>query len=126
MSFVVQILYMPILLMTKLSILLFYRRLSPNAQYMRIVKIVIGVSIAFGIAVTLGDIFQCAPVAFVYDTSIPGGKCIYQMAFFKSTAIINIVNDFIVFVLPLPTLWRLKLPMAQKLALGFILGLGAL
>lgn len=126
MSFVVQILYMPILLMTKLSILLFYRRLSPNAQYIRIVKIVIGLSIAFGIAVTLGDIFQCRPVAFVYDTSIPGGKCIDQMGFFKSTAVINIVNDFIVFALPLPTLWRLKMPMAQKLALGFILGLGAL
>ncbi|KAL7274197.1 hypothetical protein RUND412_002912 [Rhizina undulata] len=122
-SFVVQILYMPILLTTKISILLFYFRLSPNKTYHRNVWILMGISVAFGIAVTFGDIFQCTPVESFYNYNV-AGKCIDQMAFFKSTAIINIVNDFAVFVLPLPTLWGLKLPVGQKAALGFILSLG--
>lgn len=126
MSFVVQILYMPILLTTKISILLFYFRLSPNPLYKKVVKIVLCFSVAFGIAVTGADIFQCTPVAFMFDSTILGGKCINQMLFFKSTAIINIINDFVVFVLPLPTLWKLKLPNVQKVALCFILSLGVL
>lgn len=126
MSFVVQILYMPILMTTKISILLFYFRLSPNALYRKIVKAVLGISVTFGFSVTVACIFQCTPVAFVYDSTIVGGKCINQMLFFKSTAIINIINDFCVFILPLPTLFKLKLPTAQKVALCLILSLGAL
>jgi hypothetical protein len=57
---------------------------------------------------------------------IPGaiGKCININAFYLANAALTITTDFITYALPMPTLWSLKMPSQQKIALMGILGLG--
>jgi hypothetical protein len=75
-------------------------------------------------AVLLVDIFQCQPIAYVYDMSIPGGKCINQGAFYVSTAALNIFTDIMVLSIPILITARLQMPLRRKIAVCVILCLG--
>ena len=52
--------------------------------------------------------------------------CIDQIKFELAAAMLNIVIDFVIIVLPLPTIWSLQLPRRQKLALSGVFMLGML
>ncbi|KAJ5510287.1 hypothetical protein N7453_002390 [Penicillium expansum] len=112
-----QLLYNPALTVVKLSILFFLRRLDSRS---RVVKYLIWSSFAMVISlfitVLLVDIFQCNPVAYVYDTTIPGGKCINQGAFYVSTAALNLFTDIMVLSIPIIITARLQMPLRRKIA----------
>lgn len=74
--------------------------------------------------VLLVDIFQCNPVAYVYDRTIPGGKCINQGAFYVSTAALNLFTDIMVLSIPVIITARLQMPLRRKIAVCIILCLG--
>ena len=124
-NFANQILYNPALTVIKLSILLFLRRLDSRS---RVVKYLIwssfAVVISLFITVLLVDIFQCHPVAYVYDTTIPGGRCINQGAFYVSTAALNLFTDIMVLSIPVIITARLQMPLRRKIAVCIILCLG--
>ncbi|KAJ5248351.1 hypothetical protein N7497_008412 [Penicillium chrysogenum] len=124
-NFANQLLYNPALTVVKLSILVFLRRLDSRS---RVVKYLIlssyVVVISLFIAVLFVDIFQCHPVQYVYDTTIPGGKCINQGAFFVSTAALNLFTDIMVLAIPIIITARLQMPLRRKVAVCIILCLG--
>ncbi|KAJ5306330.1 hypothetical protein PENANT_c017G02184 [Penicillium antarcticum] len=124
-NFANQLIYNPALTLVKVSILLFLRRLDPRS---RLVKYLIWISMAVVVglfaAVLLVDIFQCHPVAYVYDQTIPGGKCINQGAFYVSTAALNLSTDLMVLSIPIIITWRLQMPIRRKIAVCIILCLG--
>lgn len=71
------------------------------------------------------QIFACIPVQASWDQSISGNcQTIAHTRIMNSVS--NIVTDFIILLLPLPVIWRLKLPRNQKLALTGVFGLGFL
>ncbi|CAG7954713.1 unnamed protein product [Penicillium salamii] len=125
-NFANQIIYNPALSIVKVSMLLFLHRLNSQS---RVVRYLIWASLATVItlclAVLLVDIFQCTPVAYVYDMSIPGGKCIDQGAFYVSTAALNLTTDIMVLSIPIIITARLQMPMRRKIAVCVILCLGA-
>lgn len=109
----------------KVSILMFLRRLESrslvvNSLIWSSMTIVVGLFVA----VLLVDIFQCHPVAYVYDMSIPGGKCIDQGAFYVSTAALNLFTDLMVLSIPIIITWGLQMPIRRKIAVCIILCLG--
>ena len=59
----------------------------------------------------------CSPIAYNWDTTIPGGHCIDRDALFLAVGIIDVIGDFLLFLLPLPTVWKLQVPRASKLGL---------
>ncbi|KAI5798913.1 hypothetical protein EDC01DRAFT_22741 [Geopyxis carbonaria] len=122
-SFATQVLYMPIVQLVKISILTFYLRLTPLRPFRLAVFTVMGVCIAFGFAVTMTDLFQCSPIRKGWFSTLPG-KCIDQVLFFRSTAIINIILDFTLFLLPLPVMWSLQMRLRQRLALCGVFSVG--
>jgi hypothetical protein len=65
------------------------------------------------------------PLAGFWDVTIPH-HCIDQIRFELVAAMMNIVVDFVIMVLPLPTIWSLQLPKRQKLALSGVYMLGTL
>lgn len=83
-----------------------------------------GLVIGLFLAVLFVDIFQCTPIAYVYDTSIPGGKCIDQGGFYVSTAALNLFTDIMVLSIPIIITWSLQMPLRRKLAVCVILCLG--
>ena len=62
-------------------------------------------------------IFQCKPVAFAWDKTINGGKCINTLAYFRYATIPNIITDAAMLISPLPTIWKLQTSNAQKIGL---------
>jgi hypothetical protein len=124
-NFVNQIVYNPSLTIVKLSILVFLRRLESQS---RVVNGLIWGAMAFVIGLFVAtlfvDIFQCTPVAYVYDFTIAGGKCIDQGGFYVSTAALNLFTDLVVLSIPIIITWNLQMPMRRKIAVCIILCLG--
>lgn len=121
-----QLLYHPILALTKVSILLLYHRLSVSASFRIWVKALIAFNIALTVSIFVADLLQCTPLAFVWDKTIPGGKCMNQQAFFVGSAVLNIISDCAVLVLPIPMVWGMQTNTRKKIALIFLFSLGIL
>ncbi|KAL1962677.1 hypothetical protein VTN77DRAFT_9311 [Rasamsonia byssochlamydoides] len=120
-----QLLYNPILSLVKISVLIFLLRLDSRS---RLVHHLIWGTLWFTallcIAILLADLFQCHPVAFVYDKTIPGGTCINQGAFYVSTAVMTIFTDLLVLSIPILITYSLQMPIRRKIAVVCILSLG--
>ncbi|KAL7275791.1 hypothetical protein RUND412_001244 [Rhizina undulata] len=122
-NFANQLLYYPILSLTKISTLIFYRRISSNKTFRIWIYILLACNAGLTISITLADLFQCTPLPYVYDKTIRG-RCINNGAFFVSTAAINILTDFAVVILPMPMLWGVQIHVKQKIALMGLFSLG--
>jgi hypothetical protein len=109
----------------KLSLLAFYLRLSPNKTFRITVYTMMAVSICFGVGSVLSAGLQCIPTAMLWDINVKG-KCLDINLFYFANAALNIVTDTIIYCLPIPTLWKLQLPVVQRIGLCVVLGLGGL
>ncbi|KAI5276540.1 hypothetical protein E4T47_00745 [Aureobasidium subglaciale] len=116
--------YQASLTLTKISILLQYRRVFVGPGIQRIILGLIGVIVVYGLWSVFSTAFMCSPVAYFWDHSI-GGHCLSRMGVWFSNAALNIITDVIICFLPIPVLNKLQLPRKQKYALMavFLLGL---
>ncbi|KAL2000397.1 hypothetical protein VTN02DRAFT_3177 [Thermoascus thermophilus] len=108
-----------------LSILLFYQRLFPVApmklacRYLQIFLIV------WHVTFQTTAIFQCTPIRYFWDRSLPGGRCINIIAFYIALAATNCATDVILLFLPIPMVWNLRVRRSKKVALSGVFMLGA-
>ncbi|PKY01835.1 pth11-like integral membrane protein [Aspergillus campestris IBT 28561] len=112
---------------TKVSILCFYIRIfTPLDRYSRY-------AIAFGffltisypiiIWITMGNC--CRPLSFYWNQFIgEKGTCIDVNTFFLALAIINMINDFIVLLIPIPRIMKLQMTRRKKVAISAIMAVG--
>lgn len=116
----------------KLSILALYWGLSRATPRFRQLVVVLAVLItAMGIALTLAMLLHCIPIhrAWSIDPTIewgPDSKCVNYQALLYAQAILNLVTDLVVYVLPMKLLWSLKLPVMRRIGLCMLFGLGAM
>lgn len=105
--------------LSKLAILLLYLRVfTTQLRGFTIVLILVGlVVIGTGVANTFAVIFQCSPVPYAWDKTIEDGKCLNDLAFARFMAIPNVVDGFVMLVMPIPLVWQLDLAIQQKVAL---------
>jgi hypothetical protein len=82
-----------------------------------------GICTIFGISATFLAVLQCRPVAKAWNHTIEG-TCLNQARLYQAGAVINLVSDFVVIAIPLPTLWMLHMPPRQKMAVSLILSVG--
>ncbi|KAI4252331.1 MAG: hypothetical protein LQ352_004359 [Teloschistes flavicans] len=112
----------------KLSILLFYRRLFPTqntSRTWRICHLLLCIlSVVLGIVSTFGAAFQCTPVKFLWDFTVPGGHCINFSAFARFTGVMNVVTDVLILSLPIPIVWSLHLERSKKIGVCALFLLG--
>jgi vacuolar-type H+-ATPase subunit I/STV1 len=109
----------------KLSLLAFYLRLSPNHTFRILTYILIFISASFGISSVFAAGLQCIPMSMLWDSTQPG-HCINVNAFYFANAGIHILTEVLIYILPMHTLWKLHLPLRQKLGLCGLMGLGAM
>jgi hypothetical protein len=117
------------LTLIKLSVLLFFRRIFRVRAFILVNNIVIGLTIAWGISYTFALAFQCVPVSTLWDkfeSEYINYQCVEVLPFYLSFAYSDLILDIIIFVLPIPHLWNLKLPQRQKIGVAFIFFLGYL
>ncbi|KAI1389371.1 uncharacterized protein F4822DRAFT_198577 [Hypoxylon trugodes] len=107
----------------KVGILLFYWRVFHTKSF-RISAIGVG---CFSLMIFISNFFsfalQCTPVASFWEGKIE--DCIDQNTFYSASAIINVIGDVAVLVLPLPVVWKLNTSRSKKWSLSFLFLLGA-
>jgi hypothetical protein len=108
----------------KLSLLTFYLRLAPNDTFLALTYILIFVCTCFGVGSILAAALQCIPVSMLWDPN-QAGHCIDVNSFYFANAGIHILTELFIYILPIPTLWRLHLPLRQKLGLCGLMSIGA-
>lgn len=80
----------------------------------------------FLLTAVIGGATVCHPLQYEWDKSIPGGYCGDLLAIVKSTGALNLVTDVLALTIALPQLYRLQIPLNNKLillatfAVGFV------
>lgn len=112
----------------KISILLLYRSLFPTPGINLATKIIIGLSIAWGIETALVGTFSCTPVSAFWDLGIKkeDKKCIDTTTFFIANSTFHIVLDIAILVIPMRKVWPLKMTVQKKIVVSFMFLLGGL
>ncbi|KAF4838616.1 Satratoxin biosynthesis SC1 cluster protein 4 [Colletotrichum tropicale] len=113
---------------TKISILLFYQRVFISRVPSFRLSLITGyfLSIAYPIVIwgTMGN--ACKPLHFYWDQFIGAqGTCIDLNTFYLALGIINMINDIIVLLLPIPQILKLQMSGRKKLAVCSIMLLGS-
>ncbi|KAK0619684.1 hypothetical protein B0T14DRAFT_554855 [Immersiella caudata] len=109
--------------LTKVSILLQYKRLFSNPIMQRITLWGLCFLVAWAVALAFLLTLICQPVAAFWDPSI-GGKCLEASTIWYIMAGVNIASDFAILVLPMPVIKSLQLPKRQKIMLIAVFCLG--
>lgn len=124
-NFAVQVLYNPILALVKTSVLIFLLRLGGQKPGVRYAIHALNIfNIALMIAIFLVVMFQCSPVAFNWDPTIEGGRCIKQGTFYLVTAALTIFTDVLVLGIPIWIFADLQMKLKMKIALICVFLLG--
>jgi hypothetical protein len=122
---VLEVVWCTSIFFSKISILILYCRVFPVNIIVWSCRITAALVTAFTISTTLMAFFMCTPVAFNWDQSIPGGHCDPgQIKSYMATGVINLVNDVAILLIPAYHLYKLQLPLLNRLALLGIFGVG--
>ncbi|KAI4089843.1 MAG: hypothetical protein LQ344_005102 [Seirophora lacunosa] len=117
--------FVPAVGLAKVAILLFYLRLNPDRQFRRSVYVVLALTLSYVLALGLAILLQCNPPAKFWTPSIEG-KCLDGTKLYLANAILNVIFDFMVLLVPIPMLLRLKVPTRQKVVIGALFSLGSI
>ncbi|KAJ5164412.1 uncharacterized protein N7500_006242 [Penicillium coprophilum] len=107
----------------KLALLFLYRRIFEHSSFLRIVNGMIVLVSVWAIIMTFLAIFNCNPISAFWTTE---GTCFDFKQFAVGYAIVNIITDFVIWLMPIPKVWNIQLPKSQKIALSLIFALGLL
>ena len=122
---------------TKISILLFYRRLAAGCVSRRFIFAVYAaisfVVLYFLIWFTM-LFYQCRPLNsywkqvdyFWYDANKDNFICTDEGAVLVASAVVSAIQDFIACGMPMVLFWKLHIPRKQKIALAAIFAVGIL
>ncbi|KAJ8116400.1 hypothetical protein OPT61_g2171 [Boeremia exigua] len=114
-------------MLTKLSLGLFYLRISPFKISFRIaVYTVLCISVCNNLINAFGVLWVCQPIGKYWDYSITTGKCINLNHFFLASASINAGTDLALLILPIFILYKLQLPLRRKIGVALILMTGSI
>ncbi|KAJ5090881.1 hypothetical protein N7532_009565 [Penicillium argentinense] len=105
----------------KLSLLFLYRRIFEHSRFLLLVYGMMGLIMVWAIIMTFLSIFNCRPISAFWTME---GTCFNFRQFAVGYAIVNIITDFAVWLMPIPSVWKIQLPRAQKFALSLIFALG--
>ena len=126
--YIIDLLWVTLVTLIKLSILHFYLRVFYSPVFRRAVLVVMGLCVAFWFGAFFGTaIFYIPPRAlWAAPDSAPEAHCGNSQAMYSACASSDLGLDVIVISLPMPILWRLQLPIVKKIALTFVFGVGFL
>jgi hypothetical protein len=125
-SFASQIAFALSITAAKLSILFLYHRVFRTHRF-KIIGIVLGLFlVGWGVAFPLTVVFNCTPISYFWDKSVPGGRCIDAETMSYVLATISTCTDVVVWALPIPWLWGLQMSVAKRLGIIATFALGGL
>lgn len=108
----------------KLSLLSFYLRLSPDQTFRIMTYTLFGICAIAGLACAITVPLQCVPLSRLWGATTRG-YCIQLRSFYFANTAIHMVTELMTYLLPIPTLWSLRLPIRQRIGLCFLMSIGA-
>lgn len=123
-----ELLYLSAITFTKLSLLLFFRRIFPDNGFRKATLWAGAFIITSNISLFMALAFQCLPVHGVWTNwmyKTPPVQCINVFAAVYIAAGMSITHDIMILCMPIPTLWRLNLGLRKKLNLMVMFGVGS-
>lgn len=111
--------------MVKLSILFFYLRVFINRKLRLAVKICMGFTLVWSVGNIMQVFLICRPFRSSWDITVKG-TCGNRQGSFIAIGAFNVVTDWIILTLPIPTVWKLQMPRSGKIALTFVFTIGLL
>lgn len=130
-----EAIYMVSTATTKISILLFYRRLAAGSvtkNFIYCVHAAIAFVVAYFVVFWINLFIGCRPLAAYWSQIDPFWEaqneyqCIDEARNLLAASGISVLQDFIACGLPTILLWKVQFPRRQKIALGIIFGVGFL
>ncbi|KAI1409847.1 hypothetical protein F5Y13DRAFT_169053 [Hypoxylon sp. FL1857] len=119
-----EVIYSVVIVVIKWSIAAFYQRIFPQKWFR---WALLGVTLFMGawmFTTVFAISFQCIPIEYNWDTTIPGGHCINIGQLALATSILNVITDVAILVLPLPLVWKLNVTPKRRQGLIFLFALG--
>lgn len=124
--YVTMVMYGPTAYLTKLSILWIMTRVfNPYRKAVIFIYVFLGTMLAYYIPAVIVKIRICKPIATFWDPSgTKGGSCLDQTAIILADAVVSVVSDLIVLILPLPLTLSLQMSWQRKMRVMGILCAG--
>lgn len=110
---------------SKTSILLLYGQLFRDSYMSWASRATACVVLLWAVETVLASLLICRPIPENW-THVPGGHCGDQVTVYYVNGLVNLATDMTVILLPLPHLYRLRLPKQTKATLSIVLSLGLL
>ena len=121
-----EVIYNMATLCIKFSILyLYYRVFFVSRRFIYILWSVAAVIFIYSGIQGIGSLIQCLPLNSMWNPHVHR-KCLVVSAADTVFGIANVTTDFIILILPMPLLWGLQTPLAQKFKLMGMFLLGGL
>jgi len=118
---------------TKVSVLLFYRRLTQGTyskKWKYATIIAIALTIAYCVAFVLVLVFNCTPTRSYWRSYDPSYKedyhCVHTTFLNPLSGSLSVVSDFYSVVLPMGAFWQLEVTKRQRWALNTVFSIGLL
>ncbi|KFY29442.1 hypothetical protein V493_02359 [Pseudogymnoascus sp. VKM F-4281 (FW-2241)] len=110
-NYTYQILFIIAIVLSKMSLLLFITRLTPNVAAIRLGRIILCLIGIWGVATVFGFAFQCSLPQPWNSTS---GVCQNESALHYAAGVIDILSDAALTILPLTILWGVQIHQRKR------------
>jgi hypothetical protein len=107
------------------SLMVLYRRLSVSPRFLMICNIYLACNAILYISYSFVLLFMCSPVQYYWDKTIKG-ECPNAQLKSVTNSWFLIALDLGALALPIPALWKMKLPWGQRVWLGICFMIGSL
>lgn len=114
--------YVTLIWALKACLLCYYNRITLGLRQQKFVKWT-GIACVFAYAGVLGAIWgHCTPLHKHWQVvPYPGDQCTHAVANYLTLVVFNIVTDVAILAIPVPLLWKVRLPVGRKIAIGVLL-----
>ncbi|KAH8800447.1 hypothetical protein F5884DRAFT_810418 [Xylogone sp. PMI_703] len=123
-----MVLYGPMILMVKLSILFMLARFfDPYYKWVIFIYVFSALLTAYTIAATVSKICICQPIStFWYGVDVTHGRCLQQLEIFLTDTVVSVVSDIIILILPTALISKVNMAFKKKVRVALILAAGGL
>ncbi|KAI1361394.1 hypothetical protein F5Y08DRAFT_19429 [Xylaria arbuscula] len=121
--YAIEIVFVICVALIKLSILHFYSTIFLHRTFLVLIRMAMALCAVFLVASLIATILSCNPPQKKWYPDTPG-HCLNDQHVNFAIGTTDFILDIVTFVLPLPILWKLQMPLMKKVGLSFIFGLG--
>lgn len=115
---------------SKISIIVFVNRAVTLSRRVNIALFLVALCVyGYTGVVFFFSFFMCQPVAYYWNKSIPNGSCVSNRTYMIqniATAIMALLTDVAILLVPMPAILRLKLQKRRKFAVISVFSMGSM